>query len=122
MIKLYDLISPILRENLDSLTTIFQNKYPGLKLDVYNKNKYIYLSRIVVPADQRDHGVGTKFMLELIKHADIKKKIITLTPSTDFGGTSVSRLKRFYKRFGFVENKGKYKDYEISDSMYREPK
>lgn len=31
----------------------------------------------------------------------------------------MSRLREFYKRFGFVENKGRDKDYEISEAMYR---
>lgn len=44
-----------------------------------------------------------------------------LTPSKDFGGTSVKRLTDFYKRFGFVENKGKNKDFTIRDTMYRVP-
>ena len=33
----------------------------------------------------------------------------------------MSRLKDFYKQFGFVENKGRNKDFTISDSMYRLP-
>ena len=28
---------------------------------------------------------------------------------------------KFYKRFGFVENKGRKKDFTISEGMYREP-
>ena len=60
-------------------------------------------------------------MIKIINYADNKSKMIQLTPSKDFGGT-VSRLIKFYKRFGFVENKGKHKDYEISYLMYRLPK
>lgn len=41
--------------------------------------------------------------------------------STGFGGSSVALLLRFYENFGFVENKGRDKDYAISDSMYRQP-
>ena len=65
---------------------------------------------------------GTEYMEELIDLADNKGKMIALTPSTDFGATSIPRLKKFYKRFGFVENKGKNKDYEISETMYRQPR
>ena len=60
-------------------------------------------------------------MNKIISYADAEDKVIQLTPSKDFGG-SVPRLIKFYKRFGFVENKGKNKDYEISHSMYRLPK
>jgi len=61
-------------------------------------------------------------MQDIIDYADKNKKKIVLTPSTDFGGTSVNRLKSFYKRFGFVENKGRNKDFQIRDTMYRLPK
>jgi len=48
--------------------------------------------------------------------------LLTLSPSTDFGASSKERLKRFYRRFGFVSNKGRQKDFTLFDSMYRLPK
>jgi predicted GNAT family N-acyltransferase len=94
--------------------------YPGVKLDLHDGPSKISISRIVVPKESRNSGVGTSVMLSIIKYADANNKTVTLTPASDFGG-AVSRLKTFYKRFGFVENKGRNKDYEISDSMYRVP-
>jgi GNAT superfamily N-acetyltransferase len=79
------------------------------------------LSRIEVPKDERSTGVGSKAMEAIIKYADSIGRRIVLTPSIDFGGTSVNRLKEFYKKFGFVENKGKNKDFSTKDSMYRQP-
>ena len=73
---------------------------------------------MIVPEEQRNQGVGSTVMRDIAQWADINGKTITLSPSGDFGG-SVVRLKKFYKSFGFVENKGKNKDYEISESMYR---
>lgn len=61
-------------------------------------------------------------MQELVEYADRTGQKVMLTASTDFGGSSVKRLKDFYKRFGFVENKGRNKDFAISETMYREPK
>ena len=126
VIKLYELIPQILRENLDTLKNTLKNRYPGLVLQVHNMNfnkptEYIYLSKIIVPSDRREEGIGTKVMLELCKYADQKNRMITLNPTDEFGG-NVNKLKRFYKRFGFVENRGKYKNFEISDDMYRLPK
>jgi predicted GNAT family acetyltransferase len=99
-------------------------KEKGLTLDIYesknNPNKLV-LSKIEVPKELRKSGVGSNAMQELTGFADKENKTITLSPSTDFGGSSVSRLKDFYKRFGFVENKGRHKDYSISESMYRLP-
>lgn len=66
-------------------------------------------------------GDGTRLLSDLTAVADIKGWTLTLTPDTGLGATSVRRLKRFYKRFGFVENKGKNTDFTISDSMLRLP-
>jgi len=93
----------------------------GLILDVYEsaKTPLITLSRIEVPKQMRNTGVGTQALEELAQYADQSGKTIALSPSKDFGATSVDRLKDFYKRFGFVENKGRNKDFSISESMYR---
>lgn len=92
----------------------------NVKLDVYEKNGIVNLSRIVVPKEQRRSGIGSQIMQDLAAYADANNAKMTLSPSTDFGATSVSRLKDFYKKFGFVENKGKNKDFSISETMYRE--
>jgi predicted GNAT family acetyltransferase len=99
------------------------NKYEGLELDLYDSKNtnVITLSKIVVPKNLRKSGIGSDVMTEITSFADEGGKTIALTPSVDFGGTSVNRLKDFYKQFGFVENKGKNKDFSISETMYRLP-
>jgi len=74
-----------------------------------------------VDKKSRGQGLGSAAMKALIAYADKNGKSIYLTPSKDFGASSVNRLKAFYKRFGFVENKGRNKDYRISGVMYRSP-
>lgn len=91
----------------------------GVSLRVSEGNGGITLSKIVVPKQGRGKGLGSEVMRDLIKYADATNQTIKLSPSKDFGGSSVERLKSFYKRFGFVENKGRNKDYAISESMYR---
>ena len=80
----------------------------------------IQLSNIVIKKGFRGQGIGSRFMRDLIDYADRVHKVITLTPTSEFG-SSLGRLKEFYKGFGFVENKGRRKNFEISDSMYRIP-
>jgi GNAT superfamily N-acetyltransferase len=93
----------------------------GVQTSIAERNAGdIYLSSIKVQPKERNQGLGTKAMQDIIKYADTKGKRITLTPSSDFGG-NVNRLKEFYKRLGFVENKGKNKDFSISETFYREP-
>lgn len=93
---------------------------PGLKIDLVGSGKVVTLSRIVVPDDARNSGTGTAVMQRLTQWADQNGNTLALSPSGDFGGNK-ARLGDFYKRFGFVENKGRAKDYEISETMYREP-
>jgi len=93
-------------------------KFPDFKIGISETADNIVLDKIVVPDEMRGSGKGTEFMSDLIADADRKGKSIGLTPSSDFGGNK-ARLKEFYKRFGFVENKGKNKDFTISESMIR---
>ncbi len=78
------------------------------------------MHKIIVPETARSKGVGSKAMKEILDYADAANKTVILTPSSDFGGNK-RRLVDFYKRHGFVENKGRNKDYEISETMYRSP-
>ena len=81
----------------------------------------VTLDSIVVPASLRDRGTGSAVMRELTAWADAAGHILSLTPAGDFGG-SVPRLRRFYKRFGFVRNLGKHKDFRTRDAMIRYPR
>jgi len=82
----------------------------------------IVIYKIIVSKSERGKGLGSKVMQDICDYADAVGKRVELSPSKDFGASSVTRLKKFYKQFGFVENKGRNKDYEISHSMYRLPK
>ena len=95
------------------------SKY-GLKtFTLQNKYNIAHLDAIVV--NKQNTGSGTEAMNDLIDWADENKITIALTPSTSFGATSVSRLKDYYKRFGFVENKGSNKVWSTTASMIRKP-
>lgn len=100
------------------LAAQLREEYPGLKLDMASRGQKATISRIVAP--EREQGTGSAVMRRLTDWADASGRTMALTPSSDFGG-SVKRLHEFYRRFGFVENKGRNKDYEISEAMYREP-
>ncbi|NYT74268.1 hypothetical protein HZU72_17800 [Halomonas sp. QX-2] len=100
------------------LSKQLRDEYPGLKLDMAGRGQRVTISRIVSPA--QNEGTGSEVMRRLAHWADASGKTLALTPSADFGG-NVNRLREFYKRFGFIENKGRNKDYEISETMYREP-
>lgn len=83
------------------------------------KYNFVVLNRIVV-AD-RKRGNGTRFMSKLIREADEAGVILALTADASLGATSENRLKRFYKRFGFKENKGRHVMLTVNEGMVRVP-
>jgi GNAT superfamily N-acetyltransferase len=105
----------------EAIDDVLRARYPDVKISVSgDASKGYTLNRIDVPKSQRNSGIGTQIMQDLVDAVDAQGATLKLSPSGDFGG-SVPRLKEFYKRFGFVENKGKAKDFGISESMYRLP-
>ena len=106
-------------KHLKSLNTFLNEGYVmqdlekelGIVLDLWDNGDYLELGKIEIPKSKRGSGVGTEAMERIIELADKEGKDIRLTPSTDFGATSVKRLEKFYRSFGFVKNKDlKYKD------------
>lgn len=82
------------------------------------------LNMIAVDKDKQGQGSGSAAMQEIANFADANGlRVILTTGQKDdgFGTTSGSRLKKFYKRFGFVENKGRAKDFSVSENMIRDP-
>lgn len=89
---------------------------------VYDTRKnHLVIKKLVVDKAIRNQGQGTEVMERIIEWADKNKTTILLTPSKDFGASSINRLVRFYRQFGFIKNKGKNKNYEYSELMFREP-
>lgn len=107
-----------------------ENKWKNrnVKLRLWDSNltgeTVIRLDHIEVPKGERKKGIGSEAIQDIIDYADQKGQRIELTPALKddrFGTTSRSRLIKYYKRFGFVENKGRYKDFTTRQSMYRDP-
>lgn len=107
------------------LTERLKAKYPGVKLHITQspssyEDPYWTVDAIVVPEGERNAGVGTEIMREIVTEADTEGRIVGLTPSADFGG-SKSRLQSFYRRFGFRPNKSGHLRFAIRATMIREP-
>ena len=107
-------------KSIKSLDDI-KSKYSNVDLSISSNPEGITLNKIVVPKEARSEGIGTSVMNDLIKFADQNNLKIAVTPDSAFGG-SKTRLKSFYKKFGFVNNKGRNKDFSFRESMVRRPK
>ena len=117
--------------DLKAVERHFMDRVPGLTLELSGKPDPDAYGRTIVHLDliqvaEKKQGIGTKVMEDLVRWADHNGKTLTLSVADrndDLGTTSGARLHRFYKRFGFVDNKGRRKDYSLSMyvNMYREP-
>lgn len=99
-----------------------REKYPSISINLSENEDSLTLDKIVIPVKERGQGLGAKVMNDITKYADENGKRVLLTPSKDYGGSSVARLVAFYKRFGFNENKGRNKDFSTRETMIREVK
>jgi len=95
-------------------------KYPNIDLDIYETDKGLTLSKIVLPKDDRNKGIGSKILEDLTAYADKNNLTIGVTPDSTFGGNK-NKLKSFYKKFGFLDNKGRNKDFTFRETMVRQP-
>lgn len=104
----------------------------GVHLDLrMGRDGIVDLEGIQAPKDAPP-GTGTAAMEDLVRWADQNGVFLTLQfgekgyePVQGWKKTSSqARLKKFYARFGFKPNKGRYKRFDLSlyTSMYREPK
>jgi GNAT superfamily N-acetyltransferase len=106
-----------------------QSLYPELdKVGMYydRSNGSLFLSDLYVKEEHRGTGVGTKVMNSIIKFADTENLPMVLIPEPDDDNVSPKKLMDFYKKFGFIINKGKRMDYTFSmpfaTTMYRMPR
>lgn len=120
ILKINENFREYLRENTSFINSI-KKKYKDefSKINIYEFDDKISIDLIVTK--EKNTGAGTRLMQDICEYADKEKKTIILSPSDEFGGNK-KRLIEFYKRFGFVENKGKNKEFSIFESMYRLPK
>ncbi|MGA7119683.1 MAG: GNAT family N-acetyltransferase, partial [Polyangiaceae bacterium] len=89
-----------------------------LTFGVYDN--YLELSIIRIDPAFRGQGHARGVIAQLVKIADARSLTMLLSPTNQWGA-SLARLKALYKSFGFVENKGRRKDFAINASMYRLP-
>lgn len=80
----------------------------------------VNIDNIRLERKNRDKGIGSSVIKELISWADQNNIWITL----QLADKKKNTLIKFYRRFGFVQNKGRNKDFSLSlyTAMYRKPK
>jgi len=127
--RLFEVASTALNQDeLDAFANEIQQKHGLKQLWLYYDSRHnaIDLSAIHVDKANQKQGSGTGAMNDLTDFADERGLPIILIPGvkdTGHGTTSRSRLVKFYKRFGFIENKGRKMDFAIGGGkMVRYPR
>lgn len=106
-------------KSLQYIKTKYKNQTDQLNI-FENKDNTIGINNLVVKQNLKNKGIGQNILNDIIDYADKKGKTITLTPTSQY--LTKNRLTNWYKKNGFVENKGKNTNFSISDTMYRLPK
>lgn len=124
--RLFEIAANNIQSELDALASTLKAKHGLKQFWLYdNGNGIIDLSAITVDKANQKQGAGTGAMNDLARFADERGLTIVLVPGvkdTGHGTTSRSRLIKFYKRFGFIENKGRNIDFAIGGGkMIRHP-
>lgn len=105
------------------LVQSIETEHSGVTLQITDdtrSDRHWSLDRIVIPDDRRGSGEGSAIMAKITGAADQAGVPISLTPEP-IGKGSVTALTRFYKRHGFVPNKGRNKLWATRDTMVRYP-
>lgn len=110
------------KDEIAHLEHHLREKYPEINsLYLHHRGNDIKLDTLVIKKEHRKQGIGSKVLHDIKNYADKHAKRIILTAGVrdkDFGTTSQSRLDKFYKRNGFVANKGRNKDFSITATHY----
>ena len=109
---------------IQNFISFYENKYPGIILRINEFDIKIKLDKIFIPKEMRGMGIGTEIITALKEYSQRVSKPIVLNPEPEKGKKGA--LQRFYERNEFVDNAGRRKDYDLTDTfsrtMYYKPK
>lgn len=109
---------------LRNLELQLESKYPGLDLCLWlTYGDYIEVAAIKVPPEMQNKGIGHSVM-EVIKDK-AREWGVPVVLSPEPSPRKKKKLMDFYKDLGFVPNKGRNKNYQLSSpfapTMYWRP-
>jgi hypothetical protein len=105
------------QQAIQDFINLYINKYPGIILRITEFDNKIKLDKIEIPKDLRNQGIGTEIITALKSYSESVNKPIVLNPEPEKGKKGA--LQRFYERNEFVDNAGRKKDYDLTDTFSR---
>ena len=107
---------------MPTLENIPQEKMTSaVNIETSKRGDVVEINRIETPDNLRGQGLADQELEQFINKADKDGLTLAITPSDAFGANK-ARLTKWYKRHGFVPNKGRNKNFETRESMVRFPK
>jgi hypothetical protein len=126
MLKLSEMLDPEnLEDQVKQLEKELKQKYPEIDLlHLYlSSNGSLFIGHIRIKPEHRRQGIGKEIIRRIKEFADANHLTISLSPEAE--PRYKEKLDKFYKSLGFVDNKGRKKDWQLSSmfgkTMYRRP-
>lgn len=114
-----DPIINLWEEECRMFTEQLKKSNPNVEFKLIPYKEFIYLDFILIAENCRNAGLGTKFMKQFVALADLVNCPLALTPDISYGASDEITLENFYKRFGFINNIGKDRDFSTMQTMIR---
>lgn len=96
--------------------------HPDVQLEVSQQPGGLMVQMIRVPPESRQRGLATKALTELLAYADRSGLVVALTPQRIGAGAAPKKaLQAWYRKHGFVPNKGRRHNHEFMAEMIRTP-
>jgi hypothetical protein len=109
--------------SLDASLEALKARHQGVQIRVSLRTEGLVLSMIRVPDElQRRQGRADAALKDLVTWADRHGKVMALTPERVGKGASNTALERWYRRHGFVANRGRNKNFDFLEAMIRSPR
>jgi len=106
---------------LDGHCVDVARRHRGVVLRLYRMtDRDVLLVELTVDKADRGRRVGSEVLTGLGQAADVHGDTVVCIPRTE-RGHDVRHLRSWLRRFGFVGNTGRARQYDIPDSMYRLP-
>lgn len=97
----------------------------GAHVEMYwTPEGHVNLQTLIVPKKLRNQGIASNVINDIKRYSNKNKVKIILNAVPLDNSTESEKLINFYKSHGFVENKGRHKDYRLAgiDTMYHNHK
>lgn len=104
-----------INENVKNIIEDIKKDYPEIEIDAYENKYKIEIIKIKIPKHQRKQGIGSSVIKKIQDYARSIEKPIVITPEAEKGYEN--KLNNFYKKLGFVDNKGKNIDFTLSSPI-----